>query len=71
MMYLNDHPPAHFHAFVGEHRAVIEIETLTLTRGELPRAKLRAVLKWATTRKRELMRAWDLTQSQRPAGVIE
>jgi len=42
-MYGNDHPPPHFHVLFAEHRAVIDIKTLTLSRGDLPKSKLRAV----------------------------
>jgi hypothetical protein len=31
----NDHPPPHFHARLAEHRALIDIETLTLEQGYL------------------------------------
>ncbi len=27
-MYFGDHPPPHFHAIYGGHKAVIDIETL-------------------------------------------
>ncbi|HRJ20009.1 MAG TPA: DUF4160 domain-containing protein [Bryobacteraceae bacterium] len=36
-MYYNDHDPAHFHAEYGEHEALVEIETLAVLRGGLPR----------------------------------
>ena len=35
-MYFGDHPPPHFHAIYGGHKAVIDIETLALIEGELP-----------------------------------
>lgn len=70
-MYGNDHPPAHFHALFAEYRAVINIETLTMTKGELPRPKLRAVLAWAAPRRAKLLEAWRLTQSHAPVGEID
>ena len=36
-MYFSDHSPAHFHAEYGEYEALIEIETLSVLRGDLPR----------------------------------
>jgi hypothetical protein len=36
-MYFRDHDPAHFHAEYGEFEALIEIDTLAILRGELPR----------------------------------
>jgi hypothetical protein len=40
-MFYNDHLPAHFHAEYGEHEALIEIDTLGVYRGELPRRRWR------------------------------
>jgi hypothetical protein len=65
-MYSNDHPPPHF----AEHRAVIDLEDLTISRGHLPGPKLRAVLAWAKPRHALLLRAWSLTQAHQPAGRI-
>jgi hypothetical protein len=39
-LFLSDYEPAHFHALYGEHEALIEIETLAVYRGELPRRAL-------------------------------
>lgn len=36
-MFYSDHEPAHFHATYGEYEALIEIETLLVFRGALPR----------------------------------
>jgi len=36
-MYFNDHSPSHFHAEYGGDEALIEIETLAVLRGGLPR----------------------------------
>jgi len=39
-IFFNDHQPPHFHAVYGEHETLIEIETLAVYRGELPRRAL-------------------------------
>jgi Domain of unknown function (DUF4160) len=70
-MYWNDHPPAHFHAFFAEHRAVIDIETLDVTSGQLARSKVGAVLRWAAPRRAELLEAWNRVQMLLPQGRIE
>ena len=62
-MYANDHPPPHFHILFAEHRGVIDIRTLKPRAGELPKAKLRAILKWARPRRAELLEAWNITQA--------
>lgn len=36
-MFWNDHAPPHFHALYAEHEAIIDIETLKVIRGEMPR----------------------------------
>ncbi len=36
-MFFNDHPPPHFHARYGEFEATVEISTLEILEGELPR----------------------------------
>jgi hypothetical protein len=61
-MYANDHPPPHFHVLYAEYRAVIDIQTMRLSRGDLPRGKLRAIIKWAATRRANLIEAWNITQ---------
>jgi uncharacterized protein DUF4160 len=43
-MYFSDHEPAHFHAQYGEFEALVEIETLAILRGELPRRAMALVL---------------------------
>jgi hypothetical protein len=53
--YANEHPPAHFHATIAEHRAVFDIITLTTTAGSLPVAKRSKVLSWAASRKDVLL----------------
>jgi hypothetical protein len=69
-MYENDHPPPHFHVLLAEHHAVIDIETMRVVRGEMPRAKLRAVLAWAKPRHARLLDAWKLVQAHKPVGEI-
>jgi hypothetical protein len=71
VMYWNDHAPPHFHALLAEHRAVIEIDALTLVGGYLPKHKLRSVLKWAASRQDALHAAWRNLQALRPSGTIE
>jgi hypothetical protein len=62
-MFYNDHAPPHFHAVYGEHEALIEIDTLGIYRGELPRRVLALVLEWAVLYREELKRDWALARS--------
>jgi len=70
MMYWNDHAPPHFHALFAEHRAVIEIDTLTVMEGYLPKPKLQAVVKWAGSRQNALHGVWRNTQARLPSRII-
>jgi len=69
-VFFSDHAPAHFHAIYGEHEALIEIETLAVYRGELPRRALALVLEWAALRRGELRRDWDLARQGQPPEPI-
>ena len=69
-MFFNDHAPAHFHASYGEQEALIEIETLAVYRGELPRRAMALVLEWAMLHRQDLRRDWELTRAgQAPEDV--
>lgn len=69
-MYFGDHEPPHFHAVYGEHEALIEIETLAIYRGGLPRRALGMVLEWAVLRRHELRQDWELAQRGEPLRAI-
>ena len=57
-MFYSDHEPAHFHAIYGEYEALIEVETLSIFRGSLPRRALALVLEWAALHRSELRDDW-------------
>ena len=54
-MFWQDHAPPHFHALYGEFEALIDIRTLEVIRGSLPRRALSLVREWATLHHDELM----------------
>jgi hypothetical protein len=56
--YRPDHPPPHFHAQYGEHEARIELETLRVISGSLPRRALGLVRTWARLHDDELRTNW-------------
>lgn len=70
-MYHRDHPPPHFHAKYGEHSAVVDIHSLTLTGGTLPPRALGLVVEWASQHQVELMELWALAANQRPLHKID
>lgn len=69
-MFFNEHAPPHFHAEYGEHRAVINIQTLVVLEGRLPPRATQLVMDWAELHQAELLRDWDLCQHhQHPAEI--
>ncbi|CUS36789.1 conserved hypothetical protein [Candidatus Nitrospira nitrosa] len=48
-----------------EDEALIDIDTLSVVRGELPRRALAMVLEWAVLHRVELRRDWELARSGR------
>jgi len=69
-MYFSDHSPAHFHAEYGEYEALVEIETLSILRGDLPRRALALVLEWAALHRQELRADWERARGGTPLESI-
>jgi len=69
-MFFNDHAPAHFHAEYAEHKAVIDIQTLKILQGDLPRRAAQLVLDWAELHQEELLEDWQLCQSKQQPNPI-
>lgn len=69
-MFFNEHAPPHFHVEYAEYRAVINIRTLVLIEGKLPRRALELVQDWAELHRDELLKDWDLCQQhQQPEAI--
>ncbi len=58
-MYLADHNPPHFHAIYGEYKALIDIQTLGVIGGKLPKRAHALVIEWANEHQNELMANWQ------------
>ena len=63
-MFWREHAPPHFHAMYGEHEALIDIRTLEVIKGGLPRRAQALVLEWAAQHRTELMEDWNLCQAK-------
>jgi len=63
-MFWLDHAPPHFHALYGEFEAIIDIQTLEIREGDLPRRALSLVLEWAAIHRRELLENWKLCEAK-------
>ena len=63
-MFWREHAPPHFHAMYGEYEALIDIRTLEVIKGRLPKRAQALVLEWAAQHRTELMEDWNLCQSK-------
>lgn len=69
-MFWADHAPPHFHALYAEFEALIDIRTLEVIRGKLPRRALVLVLEWAAQHRDELMEDWNLCETKQQPRKI-
>ena len=73
-MYFDDHAPPHFHAFYGSQSCAIDLRTLEVLTGHLPRRAMALSLEWAAEHREELMEDWNLCatgQTPRPIPPLE
>jgi hypothetical protein len=69
-MFFNDHDPPHFHARYGEFEATIDLGTLEVMEGQLPRRCLSLVREWAMIHREELREDWRLCrENAQPAKI--
>ncbi|MBI4909552.1 MAG: DUF4160 domain-containing protein [Acidobacteria bacterium] len=69
-MFFRDHAPPHFHVRYGEFEATVEIATLEIMEGSLPRRALNLVQEWAAQHKEELVEAWQFcSENKHPAKI--
>ena len=64
-------PTAHFHVQYAEYKATVDIESLTLSSGELPRRAQELVLDWAELHQQELLEDWRLCMEKQQPKPIE
>ena len=62
-MFWGDHSPPHFHALYAEYEVLININTLEVVRGSMPRRALALVLEWASQHRAELLEDWLLCEN--------
>ena len=70
-MFFNDHAPPHFHARYGEFEATIDIATLDLVEGQLPRRALSLVREWGMMHREELLANWRRCRQKVAVARIE
>lgn len=70
-MFFNDHAPPHFHARYGEFEATIDLSSLEVIEGELPRRALSLVQEWAMIHREELVENWELCREKSQPTKID
>ena len=69
-MFWRDHAPPHFHALYREYEIQVDIRTLEILRGHLPRRASAMVLEWAQEHRAELLENWEkCTRNMTPAEI--
>ena len=69
-MFWREHAPPHFHALYGEHEALIDIRTLGVIQGRLPKRAMSLAIEWAIDHRDELMENWNRCQAKQPPKQI-
>lgn len=70
-MFYNEHNPPHFHAYYNDFNAEIDIQTLSVIKGELPKRILALTIEWANEHRAELMDDWVMMRNDLPPKPIE
>lgn len=70
-MYYDEHAPPHFHAHYVSDAAVIEIDSLRVRSGFLPRRAMAMVLEWAAEHREQLMENWHLAEAHQPLNHVK
>ncbi|MGL5576181.1 MAG: DUF4160 domain-containing protein [Sarcina sp.] len=68
-MYPNDHLPPHFHAMYGEYAGLIDIRSLEMLEGDLPKRALKLIKEWSCEHQKELMEMWDTKSFKKIRGL--
>ncbi|QGP56809.1 hypothetical protein PsalMR5_04306 (plasmid) [Piscirickettsia salmonis] len=69
-MFWNDHAPPHFHALYAEYEVLIDIRTLEVIKGSMPKRALAMVLEWAFDHRSELVEDWKLCEENQAPKKI-
>ena len=70
-MFYNEHNPPHFHAYYNEFNAEIDIYSLDILAGNLPKKVYNLVVEWAIDHREELIKDWDLMRNDIEPQKIE
>jgi hypothetical protein len=70
-MFWREHGPPHFHVLYAEHEALVDLGSLKIVRGFLPRRAWDLVQEWAEIHRGELLENWNRCRDLRPPHPIE
>ncbi|MBW8048937.1 MAG: DUF4160 domain-containing protein [Cytophagales bacterium] len=70
-MFAGDHGKPHFHAYYAEYEAKIDLDTLEIIKGNLPKRSLKLVQEWAILHRKELNENWKIGQNIETFNKIE
>lgn len=70
-MFFRDHNPPHFHAEYGDDEALIDIRTLDILEGELPKRARVLVSEWALEHREELLENWSKARKPEELASIK
>lgn len=54
-----EHEPSHIHALYGETVGIFDLETLEMTKGDLPKKAQELVKAWLIKNQDELLKMWN------------
>ena len=70
-MFINDHPPAHFHAEYQGREALFDINSLDIIKGDISHRARVLVVEWALEHRQELLKNWKKRQIPEQLDKIE
>lgn len=70
-MYYEDHDPPHIHAYYQDSAASVDISTLVVLNGSLPKRVYRMILEWAVEHRPALRANWQRAREHQKLVWIE
>lgn len=70
-MFYNDHNPPHFHVIYQENEAIVDIQTLEVLSGFIPKRAKLLIMEWALDHREELISNWEKARLRLALEKIE
>ncbi len=70
-MFYNDHNPPHFHVIYQNDEALIDIKTLEILEGRLPKRAKTLAIEWSIEHRDELLSNWQKARDHETLNKIE